>query len=61
MKRKINCVAKGTKQCNKRHIAIAFDVDVFNEIRSRAQKEGTSFAEQVRLLVEWGLESAETS
>lgn len=37
---------------------VAFDSDQFEEIREQAVEDRTSFAEQVRLLVEWGLESA---
>ena len=36
---------------------VRFDSETFDEIRKRAIKEGTSFAEQVRILVEWGLEA----
>lgn len=42
----------------KRRIVVAFDEDTFGEIRTLATKSETSFAEQVRLLVEWGLISA---
>lgn len=35
----------------------SFDPDTHAEIRARAIRERTSFAEQVRLLVEWGLET----
>lgn len=37
-------------------IVCAFDEETFAQIRGRAVKEQTSFAEQVRQLVEWGLE-----
>lgn len=40
-------------------IVCAFDEETFAQIRGRAVKEQTSFAEQVRQLVEWGLEEAE--
>jgi hypothetical protein len=39
-------------------ISIRFDDLTFETIRERAKTEKTSFAEQVRTLVEWGLESA---
>lgn len=42
-----------------RRIACQFDDETFEAIRRRAVKSGTSFAEQVRLLVEWGLIAAE--
>lgn len=35
-----------------------FDEDTHDLIRSLAAKHGVSFAEQVRILVEWGLEAA---
>lgn len=34
----------------------AFDPETFEEIRNLAIRSGISFREQVRLLVEWGLE-----
>lgn len=43
----------------KRYIArivVEFDDEVFARIYARAVRERTSFAEQVRLLCEWGLE-----
>lgn len=42
---------------NLRRVVIGFDDDVFTEIQGRAERERTSFAEQVRLLTEWGLEA----
>lgn len=39
-------------------IAVSFDADTFDVIAMRATQEGTSFGEQVRMLVEWGLECA---
>lgn len=41
-----------------RQVIIRLDDDTFDEVRARAVKEGTSFGEQVRLLVTWGLEDA---
>ncbi|WP_398471516.1 hypothetical protein [Tardiphaga sp.] len=40
-----------------RRVVCGFDQETFQVIRDRAVKENTSFAEQVRLLVEWGLEA----
>ncbi len=40
-----------------RRIVIVFPDEMFLRIRDRAIKAETSFAEQVRLLVEWGLEA----
>ena len=49
---------KGRPQLNgRRRTMIAFDDDQFEEIRQRAVWGKTSFAEQVRILVEWGLEA----
>lgn len=36
---------------------VAFDDETFAAIRLRAIRAGTSFAEQVRQLCEWGLEA----
>ena len=43
-----------------RRIVVAFPPDTFEEIRQHALRERTSFAEQVRKFVEWGLEIEET-
>ena len=37
---------------------VRFDKRTFAQIRARAVAEKTTFSEQVRLLVEWGLEAA---
>ena len=42
-----------------RRIVISFDEETFGEVRELALKAGTSFAEQARLLVEFGLEAIE--
>ncbi len=49
--------ATGTKCKLKRRTVVTFDEDQFAEIRQRAVKLRTSFAEQVRLLCEHGLEA----
>ena len=49
-------VAKGVRHGpNDIRIVVSFDDESFAEIRNRAVTAGTSFAEQVRLLCEWGL------
>jgi hypothetical protein len=40
-------------------IVVSFDDETFAAIRQRALAGGTSFAEQVRLLCEWGLMTVE--
>lgn len=40
-----------------RRIVVSFDEETFGEVRGLALKAGTSFAEQARLLVEFGLEA----
>ena len=35
-----------------------FEADTFDVLRARAVRENTSVAEQIRTLVEWGLESS---
>ena len=42
---------------NALQIVVRFDDETFAQIRRRAVREGTSFGEQVRRLVEWGLEA----
>ena len=39
-------------------IIIGLDPETFTQVRRRAKVAGTSFAEQVRVLVEFGLETA---
>lgn len=51
-----NSRGDGTRH-NQRRIVIGFDDETFQVIRDRSIREKTSFAEQVRLLVEWGLEA----
>ncbi len=48
--------ARGVKSCRGTQIAIRFDNDTFAKILGRANHYNTSFAEQVRQLVEDGLE-----
>lgn len=40
-----------------RRIVVSFDEETFAVVRLRAAKAGHSFAEEVRILVEWGLEA----
>lgn len=40
-----------------RRIMVAFDEETFASVRDRALQAQTSFAEQIRLLVECGLEA----
>jgi len=42
----------------KRTLSVIFDDETFWEVVARAEREGTSASEQVRLLVTWGLEAA---
>lgn len=42
-----------------RRIVVSFDEETFGQVRELAVKAGTSFAEQARLLVEFGLEAVE--
>jgi hypothetical protein len=43
-----------------RRIVVAFDEETFAQVRDRSVKHKTSFAEQVRLLVEWGMMAKES-
>ena len=47
------------RQPERVQIVIAFDPETFAQVRARALRDGTSFAEQVRVLVEWGLIDAD--
>ena len=38
-------------------VVIVFPDDMFRNVRARAIAKKTSFAEQARLLIEWGLEA----
>jgi hypothetical protein len=38
-------------------VCIQFSEEMLAEIQVQAKKAGTSFSEQVRILVEWGLEA----
>lgn len=49
--------ANGMKFHNHIKVACGFDPETFKQIRLRAIKEKTSVAEQIRKLVEWGLEA----
>lgn len=40
-----------------KRVVCIFDDDMVSRVRERALREKTSFAYQVRLLVEWGLEA----
>ncbi len=53
-------VARGVRHGpNDMRIVVSFDDETFATIRQRALDNGTSFAEQVRQLCEWGLEAEE--
>jgi hypothetical protein len=42
-----------------RQMSVQFDEETYQVIHARAVAAGTGFGEQVRLLVEWGLEADE--
>ena len=51
-------VAKGVSKIpGRRRIVIEFSEEDFAAIRSKAVSDGTSFAEAVRTLVQWGFEA----
>lgn len=55
-------VARGSKDPRfpeHTQIVVRLDDETFAQIRERAVREGTSFGEQVRTLVEWGLEAVQ--
>jgi hypothetical protein len=49
--------ARGCKKGLMTKIVIIIDDETFAEVRRRAVKAGTSVAEQMRILIEWGLMS----
>lgn len=49
--------AAGTKVGNKRQLIVRVDDDTFEEIAELAAAENVSVAEQIRVLIEFGLES----
>lgn len=51
-------IARGNHFRNQRRIVIGFDEQTFVTIAAMAKADRTSFAEQARLLIEWGLEAA---
>jgi hypothetical protein len=54
-------VAKGVKDPRfpeHTQIVVRVEDELFAEIRARAEQARTSFGEQVRILLEWGLEAA---
>lgn len=51
-------LAEGAVRANGiRKFNTAFDEETYQQIRNLAMKSGVSFTQQVRLLVEWGLEA----
>lgn len=54
-------VAKGQLVKGLMKVTIRLDEETFEELRKRALKNCTTFAEQVRLFVEWGLEVDEAA
>lgn len=51
--------AVGYKHGNHVKLVCALDPETFDQIRAIAVKKGTSVAEQVRILIEWGLMEVE--
>lgn len=43
---------------NCRQLIVRLDEETVEQIVARAEKENTSIAEQLRLLIEWGLEAS---
>lgn len=39
-----------------RRIVVSIDIETFDQIRARADREGHSWAQSIRELIEWGLE-----
>jgi hypothetical protein len=58
MNRRKRPVASGKPHGHQLRANVGFDPDTFAEIADRARREKVTFAEAVRLLVTWGLETA---
>jgi hypothetical protein len=56
-RRRPEYVAEGYTCGPYRATAVRFDVETHNRIRDMAIKNNISFAEQIRMLVEWGFEA----
>lgn len=55
-------VAKGCRsQTGRVKVVVAFDEETFDQIHNLAVKQGTSFAEQVRILTTWGMEAEDNA
>lgn len=50
--------SKDKRQPGVTQLVIRLDDETFAQVRDRAVRAGTSVAEQMRLLIEWGLETA---
>lgn len=50
-------IANGLRRGVMSRIVVSFDDETFEVVKSQALANNRSFAEQVRLLVEWGLEA----
>ena len=50
-------IASGTRRYNKRKVSITLDEDTFEAIYKLAKKAKINLTEQVRDLIEWGLEA----
>ena len=54
-------VGEGTVKGQMRRFHVGLDPDTYEYLRYRAMKAGRSFSEEVRLVIEWGLDSANTA
>ncbi|MDD9731092.1 hypothetical protein PVW46_14340 [Mameliella sp. AT18] len=54
-------VGHGTERGAFRQAVIRMDHEQFASVRGKAERDGTSLAEAIRTLIEWGLEAEETA
>lgn len=47
------------RRTGRRQVSTLIDDDTLDRLHARAKAEETSLCEQIRLMVEWGLEAAE--
>jgi hypothetical protein len=60
-RRKTPGIGSPYRSAETRRIVIGFDTETFQQVHGLAVQAGTSFAEQARLLVEFGLETVENT
>lgn len=50
-------IAAGAVKGNQRQLSVLLDTETFAQVSALAKKEGVTVTQQLRLLIEWGLEA----